>query len=155
MIFGFAKLFVTWATGEYINYHPMAIVLEYPVACGLFALGGLLPSGRHQTKEIPSTFTKSMAGRSEQVFFLYEKKSFGILPEPGKLRVGYLIGVLGMGVAYIISAVLYYPPDRVGFWPNLLYCIKYDMSYLPIEAGITILILFIPQIPEALYYLNI
>lgn len=136
VVFGFAKLLITWLTGEYINYAPMALVLEYPVACGVFAIGGLLPS-RKEVNQMP-----------------WVKSHDDIQREPGKLRCGYLLGVLCMGICYIVSAVLFYPPDRVGFWPNLLYCIKYDMSYLAIEAGITMLVLLIPQIPEAIYYLK-
>lgn len=154
VLFGFAKLFITWVTGEYINYTPMALVLEYPVACGAFAIGGLLPSRKDDTCLVEDTFLGESGGMRIRKTLPWVKPSDHIRREPGKLRCGYLLGVLCMGICYIISAVLFYPPDRVGFWPNLLYCIKYDMSYLAIEAGITLLVLLIPQIPEAVYYLK-
>lgn len=141
IIFGFAKFFVTYITGEYINYAPGALILEYPVACGVFALGGLLKIKDKAELRIASlNYTGFQKGH--------------ITTENVKLRLGYLIGVAGMGVCYIISAVLFYPPDREGFIPNLLYCIKYDMSYLLIEAAMTLLILCIPRVTDAVFFLK-
>ena len=128
--FGFVKLFVTWITGETVNWAVGALILEYPLACAVFALGALALGRRAQ------------AGEARIV-----RDGFG-------LRVGYLIGVFAMGVCYVVSAVLFYPPDVAGFFPNLLYCIKYDFSYLVIEAVITLLVLCIPQVCDVVYYLR-
>ena len=42
VVFGIVRLGVTWVTGEYVNFAPGALVLEYPLACGMFALGGFV-----------------------------------------------------------------------------------------------------------------
>lgn len=39
LLFGFVRFFITYLTGEYINYHPVSLILEYPLAFGVFALG--------------------------------------------------------------------------------------------------------------------
>ena len=130
VVFGFVKLFVTWATGETVNWAVGAIILEYPVACAVFALGWLA------------------VGRRAHV------GDDGIVRDGFGLRVGYLIGVAAMGVCYVISAVLFYPPDVAGFFPNLLYCIKYDFSYLLIEAAVTLVLLCIPPVLDAIHYLR-
>ena len=134
VLFGFARLYVTYITGEYVNFAPGAIVLEYPLACGMFALGGRV----HEPKE-----RRRWSDGTEL-----------ITREPMKLRVGYLVGVVGMGVCYVISAMLFYPPDVEGFFGNLMYCITYDFSYLTIEAVLTMLLLCIPPVTNALYYLK-
>ena len=128
--FGFVKLFVTFITGEAVNWAAGALILEYPVACAVFALGAVV------------------LGRRAHV------DADGILRDGFGLRVGYLIGVAAMGVCYVISAVLFYPPDVAGFFPNLLYCIKYDFSYLIIEALVTLLLLCIPPVLDAIHYLR-
>ena len=130
LVFGFVKLFVTWVTGETVNWAVGALVLEYPVACAVFALGWLA------------------VGRRVRV------GDDGIVRDNFGLRVGYLIGVLAMGICYVISAVAFYPPDVAGFFPNLLYCIKYDFSYLVIEAAVTLLLLCIPPVLDAVHYLR-
>ena len=134
VLFGFVKLYITYATGEYVNFEPGALVLEYPLACGMFALGGLVQE------------RKVCGGAVDDAGF--------IVREPVKLRVGYLVGVLGMGVCYVISAMLFYPPEVEGFFGNLAYCIMYDFSYLTIEAALTMLLLCIPPVTNALYYLK-
>ncbi len=131
VLFGFLKLGVTYLTGEFINYNPGALLLEYPVAYGAFALGGLLLNRRHVQWEEDGV----------------ARDSFG-------LRAGYLLGVFCLGGCYILSANLFYPPDRAGFWANFLYSVTYDMSYLLIEAALTLLLLCIPAVLDAIYYLK-
>lgn len=136
VLFGFAKLLVTYLTGEYINYIPMALFLEYPCACGIFCIGGLL---------------KEPSGERNSISLQQDKK---ITAEPFRLRVGYLLGVLGQCIFYVTSAVLFYPPDRDGFWANLRFCIVYDGSYLLIEALLTMLLLCFTPVTDAIYYLK-
>ena len=137
VIFGFLKLYVTYVTGEYVNFEPGALLLEYPLACSAFALGG---------------FVRERASDDDSE--AYATQTRVITPEPFKLRVGYLVGVVGMGVFYVISAVLFYQPDVEGFFGNLLYCIEYDFSYLIIEAVFTLILLCIPPVTRAIYYLK-
>lgn len=133
VLFGFARLGVNYLTDEYINSQLMAIILEYPLGCGIFCLGGLL-------KEPGEKQDSSLAG--------------GAKAEPFKLKVGYIIGILGQFVLYVVSAVCFYPPDREGFLDNLFFCILYDGSYLAIEGIITVLFLCIPPVYETIYYLK-
>ncbi|MBQ3386592.1 MAG: energy-coupled thiamine transporter ThiT [Eggerthellaceae bacterium] len=130
LVFGFVKLFVTYITGETVNWAIGALILEYPLACAVFALGAVALGRRARTDADG-----------------LERDGFG-------LRVGYLIGVAAMGVCYVVSAVLFYPPDVPGFFPNLLYCIKYDFSYLIIEAAVTLVLLAIPPVVDAIHYLR-
>lgn len=133
VLFGFAKLGVNCLTAESINWQPMAIILEYPLGCGIFCLGGLL-------KETGVEQGSSLIRGSEKDLF--------------KLRVGYVIGILGQFVLYVVSAVCFYPPDREGVLNNLLFCILYDGSYLAIEGVITVLVLFVPPVYETINYLK-
>lgn len=133
VLFGFARLGVNYMTAEYINWQPMAIMLEYPLGCGIFCLGGLLKEpGAEQGGSL-------IRGTKADLF---------------KLRMGYVIGILGQFVLYVVSAVCFYPLDREGFLNNLLFCILYDGSYLAIEGIITVLTLFIPPVYETINYLK-
>ena len=133
ILLGFVRLGLNYLTGEFINYDPFALLLEYPLGFSVFALGGLL-------KEPKSDTSVGSLGRFRA--------------EPFKLKMGYAIGVLGQLVLYVISAVCFYPPDREGFWNNLLFCILYDGSYLMVEGVMTLLFLCVPPVHEAIYYLK-
>lgn len=135
VLFGFARLGVNYLTAEYINYHPMAILLEYPLGYGVFCLGGLI--------EEPEKNVVNLSRLRK-----------GPETEPFKLKMGYVIGIMGQFILYVISAVCFYPPDREGFLSNLLFCIVYDASYLMIEGIITVLVLCIPPVYETIFYLK-
>lgn len=135
VIFGFVRLGITYLTGEYINPNIWSIILEYPIAHGLFCLGGFLSE--------PGKKTDLTIAENE-----------AIQVEPYKLRMGYVIGVAAMLVCYVISAELFYPPYREGFWNNLIYNIIYDSSYLLIEGFFSVLLLCIPQVTQAIYYVK-
>ncbi len=135
VIFGFVRLGITYLTGEYVNPGLGAIILEYPLAHGVFCLGAFLKEPVRQ-----------------DVLTIDENEEIAV--ESWKLKMGYLIGVLGMLVCYVISAMCFYPPDREGFWANLFYSIGYDGSYLLVEAGFSFLILCIPKVREAIYYIK-
>ena len=68
--------------------------------------------------------------------------------------MGYVIGVAAMLGCYVISAELFYPTYREGFWNNLIYNIIYDSSYLLIEGFFSVLLLCIPQVTQAIYYVK-
>lgn len=133
VLFGFARLGINCLTAESINWQPVAIILEYPLGCGIFCLGGLLKeSGAEQGEGL----------------------SRGIKADLFKLRMGYVIGIFSQFVLYVVSAVCFYPPDREGFLNNLIFCILYDGSYLAVEGVITVLTLFIPPVYETINYLK-
>ena len=135
ILFGFAKFFITYATNEYINYEVWALILEYPLASGVFCLGGLIR-------------TKKTTQATDKITI------YNIPKESVKLTGGYLIGVFGQFIFYVISAVLFYPPNKQGFLPNLWYCIVYDGSYLLIEAVFTVILINIPPVTEAINYVK-
>lgn len=133
VLFGLARLGVDCLTKEYIIDNFMAILLEYPLGYGVFCLGGLL---KEPKRERYGGFGKASKG----VLF--------------KLRMGYVIGLFGQFVFFVISAVCFYPPDRAGFLNNLGFCMIYDGSYLVVEGAVTVLALCVPQMCEALLYLK-
>ncbi len=140
IVFSLARFLATWLTGEYIQPQPGCILLEYPLACGLFCLGQLI-------REPKEPLLPQLKRRH---YILGER----IPEEPWTLRGGYLVGVFGMFVVYVISAMIYYDWEYPTFWRNLRYSIFYDGSYLSIEAGLTLILLFVPQVANALYYLK-
>ena len=133
VLFGCARLGIDYLVKEPVNWKLMAILLEYPLGYGIFCLGGLLkePGAKR-------------AGSSVR----------GPKAEPFQLRMGYVIGLFGQFVLFVVSAVCFYPPDRQGFFRNLWFCILYDGSYLAIEGIITVLVLCIPHVYESIYYLK-
>ncbi len=141
VLFGFVRLGVNYCTGEFINYAPMALLLEYPLGYGVFALGGLLKEPGNRQDRGAGTRQEQGAGTR-------------IVEEPFKLKAGYVLGVWGQFVLFVISAVCFYPPDKEGFLNNLLFCILYDGSYLLLEGAVTFLFLCIPPVQEAVYYLK-
>ena len=70
------------------------------------------------------------------------------------LAAGAVFGILRLGACYVLAANLFYPPDRDGLLANLLFTIVYDMSYLGIEAALTMLLLCIPAVCDAIYYVR-
>lgn len=130
-VFGFLKLAVTYVTGEFVNFDLGALALEYPIGCAAVALGSLVVDRAGVSR-----------GDGNVV-----RDGFG-------LRVGYLLGVLSLGVCYVLAANLFYAPDRPSLLGNLLFTIGYDMSYLLVEAGLTILVLCIPAVANGIYYLR-
>lgn len=68
--------------------------------------------------------------------------------------MGYVIGVAAMLACYVISAELFYPPYRDGFFNNLFYNIVYDSSYLLIEGSFSLLLLCVPKVADAIYYIK-
>ena len=136
VLFGFARLGVDYLTGEHINYDLVAILLEYPLGYGVFCLGGLLKG--------PGT---DKSGKTDA-------ENVGYVEEPFKLKMGFVIGVLGQFVLFVVSAVCFYERGRVGDFENLLYCMIYDGSYLLIEGIATVLLLCIPPVRETIYYLK-
>lgn len=133
VLFGLVRMGVDRLTGEAVASQLLPLLLEYPLGYGVFCLGGLL-------KE-PQTD----AGSGSDI---------GVRAEPFKLKMGYVIGICCQYVLFVISAVCFYPPDREGFWNNLLFCMLYDGSYLLVEGVITLLFLCVPPVYEAIYYLK-
>lgn len=146
ILFGAARLGVNYLTSEHINWHPMAIILEYVLGCGVFCLGGLL--------EKMEGFLKKIGDFLEKLGVEPDSRLVRDKTEPIKLKLGYVIGIFGQFILYVISAVCFYLPDREGFFDNLIFCILYDGSYLAIEGIFTVLLLCIPSVCEIIYHLK-
>lgn len=151
VLFGVIRILINAATGESIAAELtlgeilagpigwkvwLALILEYPLAYGVFCLGALLRLRGHTG-------------------FTGDKYTGAWSAEAWELRLGYLIGAFGQFVFYVISAVCCYePPAGEGFWGILLYHMTYDGFYLLIEAALTFILLCIPPVVEALDYLK-
>jgi len=134
VLFGCVKLYITYATGETVNFVPMALLLEYPLAHGVFCLGAFL----WKKDRVSPDLSVLGADRAESRY----------------LRRGYLVGLCGQFTLYVLSATLFYPNYKPGFWANLTYNIVYDGSCLLIEGAATVLLLSIPAVSEAICYLK-
>ena len=80
-----------------------------------------------------------------------ENDKFGLI-------AGYLIGVFGMMVFYVVAAFIYpaeyLPASDMSIWDQLVYNVKYDGSYLLVEALCTVILLEIRPIREIIYRLK-
>ncbi|MBQ2089137.1 MAG: energy-coupled thiamine transporter ThiT [Lachnospiraceae bacterium] len=135
VIFGFIRFGLNILTGEYVNPAIGSIVLEYPIAHLMFSLGAMV----HEPN-------------NPDVIRIDENEAIQV--EPMKLKLGYVMGLVGMFVCYVISAEIFYPNYREGFAANLWYNIVYDGSYLLIEGVLTLLVLCIPQVAESIFYVK-
>lgn len=147
-IFAAARLGVDYLKSESINWEePMAIILEYVLGYGVFCLGGLLEKMEGFLKKI-GDFLEKLGVEPDSSLVRGDKT------EPIKLKLGYVIGVFGQFILYVISAVCFYSWDQRGFLDNLRFCILYDGSYLAIEGIFTLLLLFFPPVCEIIYNLK-
>ena len=120
----------------------MTFILEYPLACGALAIGGLIFAD--------SARFMDSGERELETYRSYSGVPKGHIPtEHIKLKLGYLTGVIGMGVFYIIADVLFYSGEETfGFK------VLYNMSFLLLEAAVTLLILLIPSVTDAIFFLK-
>ena len=151
-IFAAARLGVDHLAGESIKWESMVIILEYVLGCGAFCLGGLLEKMEGFMKKL-SAFLEKLGVEPDSSLVRGDKT------EPIKLKLGYAIGILGLFILYVISAVCFYEWGPRGFsdnliLDNLIYCIIYDASYLAIEGIFTVLLLCIPSVCEIIYNLK-
>ncbi|MEG0830168.1 MAG: energy-coupled thiamine transporter ThiT [Anaerovoracaceae bacterium] len=90
--------------------HPVQLILDYPLAFGALAFGGLLASGK-----------------------------FGLIS-------GY---VLGLGCRYmcaVLSGTIFFGSYAPEGFNALTWSLWYNLTYLGIEGGITVILLAIPQV---------
>lgn len=118
-------------------------ILEYVLACGLFFVGGFIKRG--------SSLSSREIGLSRNVD--YEANNF-------QLKMGYTIGMLLMFVCYVTSALLFYHANgedgsiwhmsSLFFWESVVY----DAGYLFIEYLLTMIILAIPGVSDAIHFMK-
>lgn len=102
-------------------YHPVQLLLDYPLAFGCLGLSG---------------------------FFCNPKFKLG--KQKYNLVYGYIIGVLGRYICHVISGYIFfrsYAPENMN---PLFYTMGYNATYIVPEAVMTILILFILAFTNAI-----
>lgn len=147
---------------------PTVFILEYLIACTGFCLGGLLVSNIRCHRYI-SEVRAARSARGPAIRDMYDdtlrkndRLKINIIGEVSRenttsgLICGYLIGVFVMFVCYVAAAPYYdsYPAGVTSAYAKLLYDIKYDGSYLLVEAATTVLILAIPPVRETIFKLK-
>ncbi|MBQ9333745.1 MAG: hypothetical protein IJS12_05375 [Lachnospiraceae bacterium] len=147
---------------------PTVFILEYLVACTGFCLGGLLISNIRCHRYIAEV-KAARATREPAIIDGYGNRlrkcdrmklniSGDITRENSAsgLIFGYLIGVAVMFVCYVLAAPYYdsYPAGVTSKYARLLYDIKYDGSYLLVEAVTTVLVLLIPPVRDIIFRLK-
>lgn len=100
--------------------HPAQVILDYPMAFGALAVGGLL---RH-------------------------RKKIGMI-------AGYLLGVSCRYIVAVTSGVVFfsaYAPDNFN---GLTWSLWYNLTYLGVEAIMTVIVLLVPAVRNTLEKLRI
>jgi thiamine transporter len=95
--------------------HPVQVLLDYPLAFGAVALGG--------------------------VFRGWGKK--GLIP-------GYLTGVLCRYAFAVLSGVVFFGTYAPEGFSGLTWSLWYNLTYLGVEAVLTVIVLMIPAVRETL-----
>lgn len=144
---------------------PTVFILEYLVACTGFCLGGLLISNMRCHRYIcevkaarahrSPAIKDALGNKLRRCDRLHINISGDIDKENSAsgLIFGYLIGVFVMFICYVIAAPYYdaYPAGVTSTYAKLIYDIKYDGSYLLVEAITTVLVLAIPPVRDIIY----
>lgn len=139
VVFGVLRYIVATYTGEFLfvgvpeKYKMLVLVLEFPVAYGVFFAGGLLAS-------------KTQKNSDESIFQIEENNR--------ELIGGYLLGIFLQYVVYVITAIVLYDSKGRGTAENIWYCVRYDAFGLVFEAVLTCLILLIPEVRKGIFYLK-
>ena len=147
---------------------PTVFILEYMIACTGFSLGGLLVSNMRTQRYIRSIkearLLRAPAIRDglNNTLRADDRLVINISGDIAKensfsgLIFGYLTGVFVMFVCYVAAAPYYdaYPAGVTSVGARLIYDIKYDGSYLLVEAVTTVLVLAIPPVRDIIYKLK-
>lgn len=95
--------------------HPVQVLLDYPLAFGALAFGGLL---RH-------------------------RKKIGMV-------LGYLLGVFCRYLVAVLSGVVFFSAYAPEDFNGLTWSLWYNLTYLGVEAAITVAVLMVPAVRNAL-----
>lgn len=114
--------------GPYL-FHPIQILLDYPIAFGCLGLSGLF-----YKKDFQTGLSKSKYKRN--------------------LILGYLLGVFGRYLSHVISGYIFFKEYApVGKNP-IIYTLTYNATYIVPELVLTIIILLLPPITHVLFELK-
>lgn len=139
IVFGMLRYIIAKFTGEFLfvgiseKYKVLVLILEFPVAYGIFFAGGLL--AKETKKKL-----------NENIFQIEENNR--------ELIYGYLLGILLQYVIYVMTSIILYDSKGRGMIENIWYCARYDAFGLIFEVILTCLILLIPEARKAIYYLR-
>lgn len=147
---------------------PTVFILEYLIACTGFCLGGLLISNLRcyryikEVKNARAAKTPAAIDKYKNKMRKTDRLKLNISGDISRentlsgLICGYLIGVIVMFVCYVLAAPYYdsYPAGVTSQYAKLLYDIKYDGSYLLVEAATTVLVLLIPPVRDIIFRLK-
>lgn len=111
-------------TGPYI-YHPLQILLDYPLAFACLGLSGLFHLRDRESKT--SLLIRSI--------------------------LGYSIGVLGRYICHVISGYIFFS-EYAGDTHPVLYSLSYNLTYILPELIFTIIILCLPPISKLIIELR-
>lgn len=112
-------------TGPYI-YHPVQILLDYPLAFGCLGLSGLF----------------------------FKKDELGVKSNLLKRAIaGYTIGVLGRYICHVISGYIFFS-EYAGDSNPIIYTLTYNLTYILPELLLTIVILCLPPITKLMLELR-
>jgi thiamine transporter len=95
--------------------HPVQVLLDYPLAFGALAIGGLL---RHH-------------------------KKIGMI-------IGYLLGVFCRYLVAVASGVIFFSAYAPENFNGLTWSLWYNLTYLGVEAVMTVVVLLLPTVRTAL-----
>lgn len=78
----------------------------------------------------------------------FSKKKYG-------LQIGYIAGVIGRFVFAYLSGLLFFASYAEGSGMSApIYSFAYNGSYLGVEGGITLALLFVPAVSKGLFYIK-
>ncbi len=100
--------------------HPVQVLLDYPMAFGALAIGGVL---RH-------------------------RKKIGMI-------AGYLLGVLCRYIVAVLSGVIFFSAYAPENFNGLTWSLWYNLTYLGVEAAMTIAVLLVPAVRNTLEKLRL
>lgn len=114
-------------TDPYVLTLPQMLV-DYPLAFGALGLSGI---GYHMKKDLtvgPFSF--------------------------GGLQLGYILGVLGRYFFAFLSGVIFFADYAPKGWKPVPYSLAYNGTYLGVEAALTLVVLVVPQVVNALGFVK-
>jgi thiamine transporter len=110
-------------------YHPMQILLDYPIAFGCLGLSGLF-----HKKDLHSGLSKSKFKTS--------------------LIIGYIVGVFGRYIFHVISGYIFFKQYAPVGKNAFIYTLSYNATYIVPELILTLIILLLPPISHVLFELK-
>lgn len=124
---GFAYGILQFITGPYI-YHPVQVLLDYPLAFGCLGLSGL--------------------------FYINNSKKLGNkISIIKRCTLGFTVGVIGRYLCHVASGYIFFS-EYAGDTHPVLYSFTYNATYIVPELLLTILILLLPPVTKLLIELQ-